>query len=149
MPEKARTFCKAALAVGIILALYHTSLLLIESEGATEEHSVIVPNVFEHSEHTAEIVYYFGGGAIAPYCFSSILVYGHDKRPSNTLERKQFSVFSGSCDNFSNYEKSPTAEWVSATALKISVATAPEETTFRLRSTDNSGEVSITLLAHP
>lgn len=70
----------------------------------------------------AMLLSYFGGGAIAPYCYDVVSVLLADD-PDAQARHARFVVFSGDCSSFEpNSEGSPLIEWLSPERLRLIVA---------------------------
>jgi hypothetical protein len=91
------------------------------------------------------------GGGASSYCFDSISIVLASYPDSFAERDKAYEIYSAPCDAFANHEPSPKIEWLSNSALQITVSinsTGFSARTLTLKKLDVTKTVRVTFVAH-
>jgi len=102
----------------------------------------------------AAVLTFAGGGALSPFCHEKVSIIPASATDHDVTDSR-FEVYSGPCDGFAPknniVDQSPKLEWLSDTALRITIsinATAAQPRKVELKKQDASGKAKIEFLAH-
>lgn len=137
--------------VGSLTLLKYGAIKLLSFSPDPDDDVSTTAYLSPNGEFTAVHAERTGGGAIAPFCWDSVLVFNSMQAIDEVISQPKYQVYSAECDVFFDHESSPKISWNSDSELQINFAIGTTRTISRdvsLRASDASGKIQIKFSAY-
>ncbi|NWB99255.1 hypothetical protein HX882_25515 [Pseudomonas gingeri] len=139
------------MVIGFIVVLKYSFMALVPFGGGSDDDQSIKIYPSPNGRYNAVHVWHAGGGALAPFCVDSILVFDSLLDIGEAVKKADYEIYSSECDVFSDQEASPKIHWASNQSLQVDFAIGATRMYSRkvsLRAFDASGAIQIRFLAY-
>ncbi|HEX4549971.1 hypothetical protein [Pseudomonas sp.] len=137
--------------IGVLSVLKYAAITLIGMTADTDDDVYSKVFLSPNGHYSAALISRSGGGAIAPMCNDTVVVFNSRMPLEEVVQSKGYDVYSGECDSFVDYSASPDIRWISDSEIRIEFAISANRVDSRqvdLRAIDRSGNVQVRFSAH-